>query len=175
LNLNLKKRRRRRPKDMDDFERPSWDEYFMTIAELTSKRSNCLRRKVGCIIVGDNRILSLGYNGTPRGTLNCFEGGCLRCLELTRNNTGDEAGHKLDLCMCLHAEENAMLFVAKKELQGATMYVTLMPCISCVKKILQCGLEKVYYKEEYNEDVSRQSKALLERNGVVVEKLNLKK
>lgn len=123
--------------------RPSWDEYFSTIAVLTSKRSNCLKRQVGCIIVKENRILSLGYNGTPRGTANCYEGGCRRCAQIA------DAGSHLDLCMCLHAEENAMLYVGQKELQGATLYVTLLPCMGCVKKILQCGIVRVVFLDKY--------------------------
>lgn len=127
------------------FTRPSWDEYFITISKLTSQRSNCIKRKVGCIIVKDNRILSLGYNGTPRGTINCFEGGCQRCLD-----TSGKTGILLDLCMCLHAEENAMLFVSKDDLLNSTLYVTLIPCIGCVKKIIQCGIRRVIYIENYS-------------------------
>lgn len=150
---------------MKEFNRPSWEEYFMTIAQLTSERSNCIKRKVGCIIVKDNRILSLGYNGTPRGTLNCFEGGCKRCFEQKEGNT---SGHKLDLCMCLHAEENAMLYISQNDLKDATIYVTLMPCISCVKKIIQCQIRQVYYLEDYNEEISVQSRHLLEKYGISV-------
>ena len=90
--------------------RPSWHEYFLKIAQLTSERSNCCKRKVGAVVVKKNRILGLGYNGTPVGTLNCFEGGCTRC---TNTKT---AGHNLDFCMCLHAEDNALLFISQEEL-----------------------------------------------------------
>ena len=112
--------------------RPSWDEYFYAIADLTKERSNCIKRKVGCIIVKDNRIISLGYNGTPSGIINCYDGGCKRC------NSAVQSGELLDTCICLHAEENALLFISKNELYDSTLYVTLMPCIGRCKKILQC-------------------------------------
>ena len=144
--------------------RPTWDEYFVVIAKWTSKRSNCIKRQVGCIIVKDNRILSLGYNGTPRGTTNCYEGGCLRCEK------GVISGDNLDLCMCLHAEENALLYVGQKELQDATLYVNLMPCIGCVKKIIQCGIKRVVYTEGYRHEMDEMSKSILTTYGVAIEK-----
>ena len=141
-------------------ERPTWDEYFIKIAKLTSERSNCIKRKVGCIIVKDNRILSLGYNGTPSKMKNCYEGGCQRCME-QYNNSEHISGKNLDMCMCLHAEENAMLFVPKNELNNSVLYVTLMPCISCVKKIIQCGIKKVIYIEDYNIELTQLSTKML--------------
>lgn len=114
-------------------DRPSWDEYFIKIAKLTSERSNCIKRKVGSIIVKNNRILSLGYNGTPSGVKNCYDGGCKRCFEQF-NSKKEYKGKDLDLCLCLHAEENAMLFISQNDLHDSTIYVTLFPCVSCVKK-----------------------------------------
>jgi dCMP deaminase len=142
------------------FNRPSWDEYFIQIAELTSKRSNCIKRQVGCIIVKDNRILSLGYNGTPQNTKNCFEGGCLRC------SNNETAGTNLDLCMCIHAEENALLYVSKNELENSTLYVTLSPCIGCVKKILQCKIKKVVYIDDYSENLDTISHNILLKHNI---------
>lgn len=148
------------------FDRPSWDEYFIKIAQLTSKRSNCIKRQVGCIIVKDNRILSLGYNGTPQNTLNCYEGGCLRCnLNLT-------AGSNLDLCMCIHAEENALLFTSKQNLEDSILYVTLSPCIGCVKKILQCKIKKVFYIEEYSQDLDKIAHDILIKHNVSIYRYN---
>lgn len=155
--------------------RPSWDEYFIEIAKLTSKRSNCVRRRVGCIIVKDTRILSLGYNGTPKGTVNCFEGGCERCMNLhkeaSNNNHREVSGSRLDLCMCLHAEENALLFVGQGELDGSTMYVTLLPCVSCTKKILQCKIKRVVYVECYNPDIEKVSLKMMQDNNIQVSQL----
>jgi len=146
------------------FKRPSWDEYFIDIAQLTSERSNCIKRKVGCIIVKNKRILSLGYNGTPVNTQNCYEGGCQRC-----SNIENTSATNLDLCMCLHAEENAILFVSKEDLKNSTMYVTLIPCISCVKKILQCGIYRVVYINNYVPEIDVKSKEILEKNNVKIE------
>lgn len=156
---------------MEGNDRPSWDEYFLEIAHLTSKRSNCIRRKVGCIIVKDTRILSLGYNGTPRGTLNCFQGGCDRCMSLHQSTL---CGSQLDLCMCLHAEENALLFVGQNDLMGATMYVTLVPCVSCTKKVLQCGLKRVVYSDSYNKEIEQLSLKMLKNNGIDIKQMCLK-
>jgi len=83
--------------------RPSWDTYFMHLAHLASRRSNCMKRRVGCILVKNCRVIATGYNGTPRGVRNCNEGGCVRC------NNNARAGVGLDTCLCLHAEENALL------------------------------------------------------------------
>ena len=80
---------------MNCMNRPTWDEYFIKIAKLTSERSNCIKRSVGCILVKDKRILSLGYNGTPIGTLNCYEGGCKRCCEQFSDNKTNSAGKNL--------------------------------------------------------------------------------
>lgn len=143
--------------------RPSWDEYFIKIAELTSGRSNCIKRKVGCIIVKDNRILSLGYNGTPKGTLNCYEGGCERC------NSTSNPGDNLDLCMCLHAEENAILYISQNNLINSTLYVTLLPCISCVKKIIQCGINRVVFIDYYREELDKLSIKILKKSNIKIE------
>lgn len=147
-------------------QRPTWDEYFMQIAVLTSHRSNCIKRKVGAIIVKDNRILSLGYNGTPKGMVNCYEGGCSRCC-----NSDLPSGSHLDLCLCLHAEENALLYISKEDLKNSTMYVTLLPCISCTKKILQCDISRVVYKDQYSPQLDQMSESLLASKGVIIEKM----
>jgi len=147
--------------------RPSWDEYFITIAKLTSERSNCIKRKVGCIIVKDNRILCLGYNGTPRGMLNCFEGGCLRC------NKECSTATNLDTCMCLHAEENALLFLSQKDVENATLYVTLVPCISCAKKIVQCQLKRVVFIDNYLDEIDAISVQMMRDVGIIVDQIEL--
>jgi dCMP deaminase len=159
--------------------RPTWDEYFLKIAQLTSTRSNCIRRKVGCVIVKETRILSLGYNGTPKGTKNCFEGGCDRCMTLHNDTLRNElsnstSGSSLDLCMCLHAEENALLFVSQSDLSKATMYVTLIPCVSCTKKILQCGIERVVYIDSYNPEIEKLSLRMMNDNHILTNQMCLK-
>lgn len=97
--------------------RPGWDAYFMQLASLAAKRSNCMKRRVGCVLVREKRVIATGYNGAPRGLKNCNEGGCARC------NGGSAGGTALDACMCLHAEENALLEAGRERVgAGATLY-----------------------------------------------------
>jgi dCMP deaminase len=128
---------------MSDY-RPSWDEYFMKIAEDASMRSNCVRRKVGALIVKQRNIISTGYNGTPIGVKNCFEGGCSRCA------SDVEPGQGYDTCICVHAEANAMLLAARhgNATEGGVLYTTLRPCFSCLKEAVQAGIEEIVYEEE---------------------------
>lgn len=98
--------------------RPSWDTYFLSLCTLASLRSNCMKRRVGAVLVRSNRVLSTGYNGTARGLTNCAEGGCSRC------NGGAAAGTALDECLCLHAEENALLECGRERggAEGTVLY-----------------------------------------------------
>lgn len=126
--------------------RPSWDAYFMIIARAISLRSNCISRKVGAIIVKDNRIISTGYNGTPKGVKNCYEGGCKRCTSKT------ESGKKLEQCLCSHGEENAITQAACYGIavKGAILYTTISPCLICAKMIINADIKEVIYREEYS-------------------------
>lgn len=95
--------------------RPSWDTYFMELADLASQRSNCMKRRVGAVLTQDKRILSTGYNGTPKGLRNCTQGGCPRC------NNGVEQGFAE--CLCLHAEENALIEAGRTRIgDSAVLY-----------------------------------------------------
>ena len=125
--------------------RPSWDEYFMDIARVVSQRSNCCRRSVGAVIMKDNHILSTGYNGTPRRVRNCFEGGCPRCTGKAKS------GSHLDECLCSHAEQNAICLAAEhgNAIGGGTIYVTISPCLTCAKMIVNAGLDEVVYGGDY--------------------------
>ena len=135
------------------------EEYYMRIAMAVRARANCLGNRVGAIIVRENRIVSTGYNGTPSGMQNCLEGGCHRC------NCREEypAGVGYDLCICVHAEQNALLSAARFgiALQGGTAYTTLQPCFGCLKEMLQAKIEKVYYLHEWKP--SERSRAEYER------------
>ena len=125
--------------------RLNWNDYFMEIAKLVAQRSSCLSRKVGAVIVKDNRVLSTGYNGSPSGLENCSDKGyCLR--------KGCKSGENLGTCMAVHSEENAILQCAKTGIscEGATIYVTTYPCSNCMKSIIQSGIKKVIYLESYN-------------------------
>ncbi len=126
--------------------RPSWDEYFMEIAHVVAKRSNCSRRHVGAVIMKNFHILSAGYNGTPRGVRNCFDGGCPRCAGLTPSGAG------LEECLCVHAEQNAICQAALfgHALEGATIYITLSPCLTCAKLIVSSGIREVVYDGDYS-------------------------
>jgi dCMP deaminase len=127
------------------FERPSWDEYFMSIARVVASRSNCVKRKVAAVVTRDRRIISTGYNGTPRGVRNCNEGGCPRC------NAFAEGGTRLDECLCSHAEENTITQAAYHgvTVRGGTIYTTLSPCLTCTKMIINAGIDEVVYSSEY--------------------------
>ncbi len=127
-------------------ERPSWDEYFMEMAQLTAKRSTCLRRSVGAIIVKDKHIVATGYNGAPRGIKHCAErGGCMR------EKLGVPSGERHELCMALHAEQNAIIQAATLgvSIEGATIYVTHQPCVICAKMIINAGIKRIVVKEGY--------------------------
>jgi dCMP deaminase len=125
--------------------RPGWDEYFMRIAEVVATRSSCVKRQVAAVVVRDKRVISTGYNGTPRNTRNCAEGGCERCLSLAA------PGASLGDCVCSHAEENAIVQAAFHgvSLRGATIYSTFMPCVMCTKMIINSGIAEVVYRTPY--------------------------
>jgi len=126
--------------------RPTWDEYFMGIAELTAKRSTCLRRNVGAVIVQDRHIVATGYNGAPRGIDHCAQrGGCLR------EELGIPSGERHELCRALHAEQNAIIQAATfgHSIEGATMYITHAPCVICSKMIINAGIKKIIVGAEY--------------------------
>jgi dCMP deaminase len=149
------------------FERPSWDEYFMSIARVVASRSNCVKRKVAAVITRDRRIISTGYNGTPRGTRNCNEGGCPRC------NAFAEGGTRLDECLCSHGEENAITQAAFHgvSVRGGTLYTTFSPCLMCTKMIINAGIEEVAYNASY--PLGDVSLALLREAGVKVRQVRL--
>ncbi|KAJ7207400.1 cytidine deaminase-like protein [Mycena haematopus] len=127
--------------------RPQWDAYFMTLASLASKRSNCMKRRVGAVLVRENRILATGYNGTPRGVKNCLDGGCLKC------NNGPYPGDIEYECVCLHAEENALLEAGRERVgQGSVLYCNTCPCLKCTIKIIQTGVKAVVYNLSYKVD-----------------------
>jgi dCMP deaminase len=130
---------------MNSLDRPSWDEYFMNIATVAATRSNCSRRQVAAVVVKDHRIISTGYNGTPRGVTNCFEGGCARCAGTA------PSGSSLEECICVHAEQNAICQAAYYgiRLAGATIYVTISPCLTCAKLIINAGIKEVVYGGDY--------------------------
>ncbi len=123
------------------------DEYYMNIAMAVRKKANCLGRRVGAIIVKDNRIISTGYNGTPEGMTNCLDGGCVRCRD--HKTYASSVGY--DVCICVHAEQNALIAAARfgNAIAGAIVYSTLRPCFDCTKAMLQAKVEKIYYMHDW--------------------------
>ena len=130
---------------MPNLQRPDWDEYFMMLAKVAALRSNCVKRKVAAIIVRDRRVISTGYNGTPRGTRNCYEGGCPRCNSLV------DSGTQLEECLCSHGEENAITQAAYHgmSVKEGTLYSTFAPCLMCAKMIINAGIREVVYNLDY--------------------------
>jgi dCMP deaminase len=154
---------------MTNFTRPDWDTYFMLQAHVAKLRSNCLTRQIGAVIVKDKREIATGYNGTPAGIKNCFEGGCERCLERKEGKVA--SGTNLDRCVCNHAESNAILqcsILGNVSTVGATIYTTLAPCLDCSKMIVTAGIKKVVcYLDGYPETAGK----LFEDAGVEVIKI----
>jgi dCMP deaminase len=150
------------PPLMSNFQRPSWDEYFMNIAKVVAMRSNCIKRKVAAIIVKDRRVISTGYNGTPRGAKNCNEGGCPRCSSMALSGTA------LDECLCCHGEENAITQAAYHGtgLKGAILYTTFAPCLQCTKMIINSGIVEVIYNQEY--PLNDRALSLLNECGIIL-------
>ncbi len=139
--------------------RPTWDEYFMDIANLVKTRSTCLRRQVGAVVVKDKRILSTGYNGSPTACQHCTDIGCLR----TKLNV--PSGERHELCRALHAEQNAIAQAAQHgtPMQGATIYVTAQPCSLCAKLLINAGIEHIIYEGDYPDTLSME---LLKEAGI---------
>lgn len=131
-------------------DRPSWEEYFMDIARLVARRSTCLRRQVGAVMVKDKNILATGYNGTPSGITHCAETGCLR------EQLNVPSGERHELCRGLHAEQNAIIQAARHgvNISGATLYCTNSPCIICSKMLINAGIRCVVYVDGYPDTLS---------------------
>ncbi|MBR6802060.1 MAG: cytidine/deoxycytidylate deaminase family protein [Eubacteriaceae bacterium] len=146
--------------------RPTWDEYFAEMLGTVKKRSTCLRRDVSAIIVKDNRIISTGYNGSPKGVKHCEELGCLR------EQMGVPSGQRHELCRGIHAEQNAIIQAAVYgvSITGATIYISHSPCVLCAKMIINAGIRNVKYLEGYPDEASLE---ILNEAGVIVEKLEV--
>ena len=146
---------------MDEIVRPSWNDYFMGLAELVSTRSTCIRRRVGAVLVKDKRILATGYNGAPTGIAHCSETGCLRA------QLNVPSGEKHELCRGVHAEQNAIIQAAFHgiKVKGAVLYCTHQPCSICAKMIINAGIKKVFFKSAYNDPMSE---TMLDQAGVAL-------
>ena len=132
--------------------RPDWDSYFMEIAEVVAKRSTCLRRQVGAVLVKDRQILATGYNGTPKGIAHCEEVGCLR------EQLHVPSGQNHELCRGIHAEQNAVIQAAVNGVstKGATLYCTHQPCVVCSKILINAGIERIVYAHPYPDRLAQE-------------------
>ena len=156
----------------EKLDRPNRDYYFMGIAIAVRERADCKGQKVGAVVVVEDRIISTGYNGTPEKMVNCSDGGCVRCENRGRQY---ESGTAYDLCICVHAEQNAILSAARFgiSVQSATVYTTTQPCFGCLKEMLQAKISQVYYIHPWTSprtpDQDRQYRRLMEEfeHGVV--------
>ncbi|MEI6602731.1 MAG: dCMP deaminase family protein [Clostridia bacterium] len=145
--------------------RPSWDDYYMEMVDVIKKRSTCLRRQVGAIIVKDKRIISTGYNGSPMNTKHCEEVGCLR------DELKIPSGERHELCRAIHAEQNALVQAAYSgtSVKDAVMYITTQPCSLCAKMLINAGISKVIFRGEYPDEMAMD---MLKEAGVRVVKVD---
>jgi len=122
--------------------RPSWDEYFIGISKLVSTRATCLRKNIGSVIVKDKKILATGYNGSPPGLPHCLDVGCLMV-----------DGHCI---RTIHAEQNAFIQAARHGIavDGATLYITVQPCNTCAKMLINAGVKKVVFEGDYPDEIA---------------------
>lgn len=130
-----------------------WDKRFIDVAKMVSTWSTCIRnkRQIGSVIVKDKRILTTGYNGAPSGVQSCAERGV--CL---RDEMGIESGTRHEICYAIHAEQNAIIQAAKLGLsvEGATIYVTHRPCSICTKIIINSGIKRIVFAQNYPDEFS---------------------
>lgn len=128
-----------------------WDKFFIEIANTCANQSTCLRRKVGAVLVLNNRIISTGYNGAPSRTTHCKSKGCLR------EKLDIPSGERHEICVGAHAEANAIVTAAKHgiAIDGATLYCTTFPCSQCAKLIINSGIKEVFYLEGYPDDLTK--------------------
>lgn len=147
-------------------EKPTWDEYFMSLSEVVRSRADCLRRRVGAIIVKDLRIMATGYNGTPHNIPDCSEGGCVRCKK--RHSGELESGQDEESCVCIHAEQNVIIQAAYLGLstKGSTLFSTTNPCSSCAKMLINAGIVRVVCKMEHHD---KEGIELLKKAGVKID------
>lgn len=139
--------------------RPDWDHYFMQVADLVKTRSTCTRRQVGAVLVNGRHIIATGYNGAVTGAPHCEDAGCIR------QQMGIKSGERHELCVAVHAEQNALIQAAQYGISvaGATLYCTAMPCAICAKLIVNAGIRRVVYRDPYSDHLAPH---ILERGAV---------
>jgi len=149
---------------MADYQRPSWDEYFMEVCEAISKRATCDRGRSGCVIAKDKQLLVTGYVGAPAGLPHCDEVG--HQFKQTIHEDGRTTTH----CVrTVHAEQNAICQAAKRgiSIDGATLYCRMTPCRTCSMLIINCGIKRVVCQRRYHD--GKDSEAMFEKAGIALE------
>ena len=144
--------------------RPSWDDYFLELADAASKRATCDRGRSGCVIVRDKQVLVTGYVGSPTGLPHCDDVG-----HLIRKIT-DENGETNEHCLrTVHSEQNAICQAAKRgiSIAGATIYTRMTPCRTCAMLLINCGIERVVCERKYHQ--GDESESMLAEAGVTLE------
>lgn len=147
--------------------RPSWDEYFLELAALVSKRTTCLRRAVGAVLVKNKRILATGYNGAPSGLEHCSKTGCMR------EKLNIPSGQRHELCRGLHAEQNVLLQAALHGIStgDSIIYITHQPCVICAKMLINAGIKEIVIGGDYPDETARK---FLKAAGIKVRSANKK-
>lgn len=148
-------------------DRISKDDYFMEIAHIVAKRSTCVRRKVGAVLVKDNHIISTGYNGAPSGMKHCTPETCLRNIYKV------PSGERHELCRGVHAEVNCIIQAATHgtAIQGkTTLYTTTFPCMSCLKLLLNAKIKRIMYAGDYKMD-NAMKQQLLDEAGIEIKRV----
>ncbi|HHT9105975.1 MAG TPA: deoxycytidylate deaminase [Candidatus Wujingus californicus] len=150
--------------------RPSWDEYFLSITKEVAKRSTCLRRQVGAILVMDKHILTTGYNGAPSGLQHCLDIGCLR------EQLKVPPGERHELCRGLHAEMNALLQASRYgiKISGATLYTTTYPCSLCAKMLVNAGIQHIVTITDYPDPLAKDILSMAKINVEIFEQEDIK-
>ena len=153
--------------DQEPFQRPSWDEYFMELANAAAKRATCDRGRSGCVIVKNKQVLVTGYVGSPVGLPHCDEVGHL--FKKTYHEDGTITNH----CVrTVHAEQNAICQAAKRgiALEGATLYCRMTPCRTCAMLIINCGIKRVVCQQKYH--AGEESEQMFKEAGIQLEFFN---
>ncbi|MGE5422943.1 MAG: deoxycytidylate deaminase [Ignavibacteriales bacterium] len=132
--------------------RPSWDEYFSELAQMVGRRSTCVRRQVGAVLVKEDRIIATGYNGAPQGVQHCLDIGCLR------EEMNIPSGQRYELCRGVHAEQNAIINAARYGVSTleSVVYSTTQPCMLCARMLINAGVKKVVHQGDFSDDLSLQ-------------------
>jgi dCMP deaminase len=149
---------------MPDYQRPTWDEYFLMLAKLAATRSTCLAFPVGAVVVKDRQVLATGYNGPPSGSPHCIaQGYCYPGL------SSCDAGSRELPSRAVHAEANAIAQAAKHGIAtaGASIYVTLEPCLSCLKLLISAGIREIFYETPFNSGESAVARDMFIGEGLI--------